>query len=348
MSQPLRFSFIIPVRDDARRLARCLDTVRLNFSPAGGHEIIVGDNGSTDDSAEVATNAGAKVLSVPGQPVAVVRNQAAALATGDILAFVDADHLLGAEWIAAAQDVLADDKVVATGAPCHAPADGTWVQRLYDAFRDHSPGRVDTTWLGSGNLAVRREVFKTVGGFDASLETCEDVDLCKRLLLTGGRLLSDSRMENIHVGDPRTLKALFWGEFWRGRDNLRVSLRPPFSPRDLPSLIIPMISLAMIVGGLAALVGLVVGAALGQIAWLRLSGVVLALAVIGLAGFSLLRTMRMVPRLNPRRGGDLWRAFAVAATYDLARALALVLRVGHKARRKSDPRSATTGVTIAK
>lgn len=340
MSQPLRFSFIIPVRDDARRLARCLDTVRLNFTPASGHEIIVGDNGSTDDSAKVATDAGATVLSVPGQPVAVVRNRAAALATGDILAFVDADHILGAQWIVAAQDVLADEKVVATGAPCHAPADGTWVQRLYDAFRDHSPGRVDTTWLGSGNLAVRREVFKSVGGFDASLETCEDVDLCKRLLLTGGRLLSDSRMENIHVGDPRTLKALFWGEFWRGRDNLRVSLRPPFSARDLPSLVIPMISLALIVGGLIALVGLVLGALLGNSLWLGVSSVVLALAVAGLAGFSLLRVMRMLPRLTPRRPGDLSRAFIVASTYDLARALALVLRVGHKARRKSDTRVA--------
>ena len=78
-------SFIVPVRDDAARLRRCLRSIAGDPSPVP-FELIVADNGSTDDSPEVATTAGARVLSLPGQPVAELRNRAAAAATGDLLA----------------------------------------------------------------------------------------------------------------------------------------------------------------------------------------------------------------------------------------------------------------------
>ena len=42
---------------------------------------------------------------------------------------------------------------------------------------------------------------------------------------SGLRIVSDARLENIHHGDPRTLREVFFGELWRGRDNLRVSFR---------------------------------------------------------------------------------------------------------------------------
>lgn len=327
----LRVSFIIPVRDDAVRLARCLASVRANLDPALGDEIIVADNGSTDDSAAVATAAGARVLAVPNEPVAIVRNRAAAAASHSVLAFVDADHTLAPGWVEAATMVMADEGVAAVGAAYDAPAEGTWVQRLYDAFRDHAPGQSDAGWLASGNLAVRRALFLEVGGFDESLETCEDVDLCKRLQRTGRRVLSDSRLASTHHGDPRTLNALFWGELWRGRDNLRVSLRPPVAARELPSVIIPIVYLALLAMSLGAIISLAIapGAAV----------LVLATALAGLVALSALRTSRMLSRLSPRRPGDIFNAFRVAATYDTARALALVIRIGHRARRRSDARS---------
>lgn len=326
-----RISFIIPVRDDAVRLARCLDSVRANLDPALGDEIIVADNGSTDDSAAVAAAAGARVLSVPNQPVAIVRNRAAASASHDLLAFVDADHTLAPGWVNAATEVLASPDVGAVGAAYDAPPDGTWVQRLYDAFRDHSPGQSDAGWLASGNLVVRRTLFLEVGGFDESLETCEDVDLCKRLQRSGRRVLTDSRLASTHHGDPRTLNALFWGELWRGRDNLRVSLRPPVSARELPSVIIPIVYLIAIATSAAALVSLLFAPIP--------AAVVLAAALVSMAALSALRTTRMLARLKPRRAGDTFNAFRVAVTYDVARALALVIRIGHRARRRSDARS---------
>jgi hypothetical protein len=60
-------------------------------------------------------------------------------------------------------------------------------------------------------------------------------------------------MVNHHFGDPATLGELFRGELWRGRDNLRVSLRGPVDWRDLPSVIVPLLWLTSMLTALVAL-----------------------------------------------------------------------------------------------
>jgi GT2 family glycosyltransferase len=325
--RPTRVSFVIPVRNDADRLRDCLSSIAAGVSADASVEVIVADNGSTDGSALVAREAGARVLSLPGLRVADLRNAAARESRGDVLAFVDADHRLDPGWLASALESLANPLVVAVGAPYHAPGSGTWVQRMYDGFRDHATAVTETTWLGSGNMVVRRPAFEAVGGFDATLETCEDVDLCQRLRARGGRILHDPRMRSTHLGDPATLGALFVGELWRGRDNLRASARHALAWRDLPSLVIPVADLVFI--GFA-IVGL---AAVGQ-GGLRVAAAALT-AIWVLAG---LRTAVMLKRLGSASLAGAAQAFAVAVTYDVARALAPVWKGSHGARRRTEVR----------
>ena len=185
-------SCVIPVRNDALRLKRCLEAITR--SAAGVTlEIVVADNGSTDGSADVARAAGAQVLSLPGLRVAELRNRAAAAVATDVLAFIDADHEIGDGWFAAAFRTLAGERVGAAGALYLAPDGGTWVQRMYGALRGRTTVAGDVPWLGCGNLAVRREAFDAVGGFDASLVACEDVDFCQRLRQAGWRVVGRSR-----------------------------------------------------------------------------------------------------------------------------------------------------------
>ncbi len=320
---PARLSFVVPVRSDAVRLHRCLESIRHN-APAVPIEMIVADNGSADESAGVAAQAGATVLELPGLRVAEVRNRAAERATAPLVAFVDADHTLHPGWIAAALDVLSDDRIAAAGAPYSAPPHANWVQRAYDASRDKRPGRHDVDWLGSGNLVIRRDVFHAIGGFDATLETCEDVDLCNRLRASGHRLVSDDRLGSTHYGDPTSLRAVFFGELWRGRDNIRVTMRGPLTLRALPSLAIPLVNLAC-VGGL-----------ISGIAAAPLIGVTLPVASAGVA--AALITARAI-RMTASSSGSVAQVFlpnlAVAAAYELGRALALVARATHRARREA-------------
>jgi GT2 family glycosyltransferase len=320
---------IIPVRNDADRLHACLESVSQACTNAGASpQIMVADNGSTDDSPAVARHAGALVLDLPGLRVSAMRNRAAAAARADLLAFIDADHVIDGGWVRAVLEVFDRDDIVAAGAPYVPPDPATWVQRLYDAFRDHRPGLHDVEWLGSGNLVVRRISFEQAGGFDVTLEACEDVDLCRKLRAMGGRLVADSRLRSVHHGDPATLRALFLSELWRGRDNLRVSFRPPVSLGSMSSITIPVVNLICLTLAPTALL------AAG-----RIGAAAAALSVFFC--FAGLRAARILMRTTVTDALDPARALIVAAVYDAARALALTLRVPHRRARTGVPRVAS-------
>ena len=325
-----RISFIVPVKNDASRLETCLRSILRNAGTAEHHEIIVVDNGSTDGSADVARRLGAQVLGISDRVrVSELRNRAARVATGDVLAFIDADNEIVSGWTRAAIESLRLERVGAVGALYLAPLDGTWVQRAYGYLRGRASGQHDTHWLGSGNLAVWRKAFDAVGGFDTTLEACEDVDFCQRLRATGLRLVSDARLKSIHHGDPETLADLFVAERWRGRDNLRVSLRGPLRLSALPSAIIPIVDVAMLA---AAAVGIVAALA---VVWNGLMVTLVALAVI--VGGASLRVIRTVMRDRGVRGLAILQVMMVACVYDMGRALALVTPAAHRGVRADAP-----------
>jgi len=324
-------SCLIPVRNDALRLRHCLEAIARS-APAGiDLEIIVADNGSTDGSAAVARAAGAQVLSLPGLGVAELRNRAAAAAAADVLAFIDADHEIGDGWFAAASRALAGERVGAAGALYLAPDGGTWVQRMYGALRGRTTVAGDVPWLGSGNLAVRREAFDAIGGFDTSLVACEDVDFCQRLRQAGWRVVGDPKLRSVHHGDPRTLGALFRAERWRGRNNIRVSLRGPLSLRGAASVLIPVLD---VLAALTVAIALTVAPFAGPAAW-RIA----AAALLMIGAFSMLRAVRLARRAS---GGVVtWiQAGAVAATYDAGRAAALLTAAPHHRDQSAGPTAA--------
>jgi len=301
------------------RLHRCLASITRNDYPRPLIEIIVVDNDSTDESARVARDFGAIVIKASDDSVAALRNRGARAALGAVLAFADSDHEIDRTWIETAVAVLADPTVAATGAAPLTQPSPNWVQEQYDGLRSRTAYREDVAWLGSGNLAIKRAVFERVGGFDASLTACEDVDLCNRVRQANYRIVADPGLRSIHFGDPSTLRALFFGELWRGRDNLRVTFRGPRSLRHLRSALIP-------VGELWCLNGAVISLLFGS----TILGVLLLLAALAPSG---IRTAGMVRRqLHP---GFLatFQALAVAVVFDLARALALFARGSHRARR---------------
>jgi GT2 family glycosyltransferase len=342
-------SFIIPVRNDAVRLRQCLTTIRANAPAAAEVEIVVADNGSTDETPAVAREFGARVLTLPGLSVAALRNRAAGEARGQVLAFVDADHEIDPDWVASALESFAQPDVAAVGALCQAPAQGTWVQRMYDALRGRTEGQSDVEWLGSGNMAVRRDLFDQVGGFDVSLETCEDVDLCQRLRQAGLRVRGDDRLRNVHLGDPSTLGKLFRSELWRGRDNLRVSLRYGLTLRGLPSVVMPVLELiCLAVAPLALLAALLLAQPSPRTPVAGGLTLAVAFVLVGLAALAIpiawtvLRVLRMARWGGLRGPLDLARAFIVAGTYDLARALALLARARHHQKPAQTPSQAAT------
>lgn len=317
-----RVSFVVPVRNDAVRLETCLRSIALNSHGSHQIEVIVVDNGSTDDSVAVARRCGADVLSIEHARVAELRNQGAQRAHADVLAFIDADNEIAAGWVYAALECLHLPNTAVVGALYQPPVDGTWVQRTYGHLRGIPNGQHDADWLGSGNLAVSRAAFESVGGFDTSLETCEDVDFCHRIRARGLRVLSDARLKSIHHGDPKTLSEVFSSERWRGRDNLRVSFRRPINWSALPSAVLPIVQGVALGIGVAGIVASFVTAWIGLL--------LVAAALVSFVAGTWLRVAWAGWRSRPRRAVGMLAVFIVASVLDVARALALVSRAPHR------------------
>ena len=115
-------------------------------------EVIVVDNGSTDQTREIADSYGAKVLRDDTINVSGLRNLGANESTGDILAFVDADCIVSEEWLRNASVYFNDMEVVAWGGPPVPPQDASWVQKTWFLITQKENKVQDVGWLGTIDL----------------------------------------------------------------------------------------------------------------------------------------------------------------------------------------------------
>ena len=125
------------------RLLASIDAAIVQYSSGpAAVEVIVADNGSTDDTAAIARGAGARVVKVQPRVIASVRNGGAAAARGEWLAFVDADMQLHPETFNAINAALSDRRIAGGASGIRHPA-GTVVggRRLrICAYRPSWPG----------------------------------------------------------------------------------------------------------------------------------------------------------------------------------------------------------------
>ncbi|KAF0221098.1 MAG: glycosyl transferase family [Geobacteraceae bacterium] len=184
-------SVVIPVKDRADELKRCLASLaQLNY-PQEMIQVIVVDDGSRDDSPLVAREFGALVVPSggKGRGPAAARNVGAANARGEILAFIDSDCTASEKWLAELIPLFNDPKTAAVGGMVDGMCTTSAVDR-YEAVmsslslgsRERSgSGGDDTFYLPSCNMLVRRTIFLSVDGFDDAMHVGEDVDLTWRL-----------------------------------------------------------------------------------------------------------------------------------------------------------------------
>ena len=115
-----RISVVIPAFNEEQLIGETLRRIQLSLEAFTRKnwqtEIIVCDNGSTDDSPAVARRFGAEVLQVEQARVAALRNQGASHARADVLAFIDADNEIAAGWVHAALECLQLPKAAVVGA----------------------------------------------------------------------------------------------------------------------------------------------------------------------------------------------------------------------------------------
>lgn len=237
MTESFTPTVIIPVLNNPTGLARCIEAIRRSSTE---FELIVVDNGSTDETLSVARRYTECVLECPGMTIGAMRNEGAKVAKGAILVFTDSDQEPSHDWLKLGMDAIASDPSIGlAGARVHAPPESRWVARTWDLQRRFSDRAGDIDWLEAGNLFARREAFVGVGGFRSDLIASEDVDLSFRVRRAGYRVVCDPRIINYHHGDPQTLGEFYRKERWRGSSGWRAWFTQGFPISELPGLLWP-------------------------------------------------------------------------------------------------------------
>jgi len=167
------------------------------------YEVIVVNDGSTDDTAEVVREYRVVPISTENRGLSSARNTGWQMATGDIVAYIDDDAYPDPHWLNyLAYTYLTTDYVAVGGlslappgggsiADCVANAPGRPVHVLLtDREAEHIPGC---------NMSFRRSVLEEVGGFDPRFRTAgDDVDICWRILDRGWKIGFHPGAQNWH------------------------------------------------------------------------------------------------------------------------------------------------------
>jgi glycosyltransferase involved in cell wall biosynthesis len=205
MEPPPFISVIVPAHNAGEHLGACLDA--LLASSYGSFEIIVVDDGSTDDTARVAKAKGVALIECEhrGGPGAA-RNEGARHARGSILFFIDADVLVRKETVGlvAERFTREPDLGALFGSYDDAPSEQNFVSQYKNLFHHliHQQARKEasTFWAGCG--AVRKKVFDRVGGFDPHrypAPSIEDIELGCRIRDSGSRILLYKGLQVKHL-----------------------------------------------------------------------------------------------------------------------------------------------------
>ena len=205
---------IVPVHNGQETIQRCLSAVLR--SDRRVDRVIVVDDGSSDDSGQLARELGVDVIRTADRPMgpAYARNVAARQIDTDLIVFVDSDVVVHPEAVGQLIEPLeSDPQITATFGSYDDNPDCTRVAARYANLRHHcahqaSAGEAETFWAGLG--AIRRDTLLLVGGFDESFRppSIEDVELGVRLRQAGHQIRTIPGAQGKHLKNW-TLKQLW-------------------------------------------------------------------------------------------------------------------------------------------
>ena len=187
-------SVIVPAYNAAGTLGICLHALNQQTVPRDQYQVIVVDDGSTDETASVAESFDVQVIRQRNQGPAAARNRGVEAAHGELVLFTDADCEPAPDWVEQMTAAFADPDVVG--------AKGTYrtrqrepmarfVQIEYEDKYDRLARQSNIDFVDTYSAAYRRPVFLENGGFDPVFSTAsvEDQELSFRLSQKGYRLV---------------------------------------------------------------------------------------------------------------------------------------------------------------
>lgn len=182
-SKPV-ISVIVPAYNEAERIGSCIQALQKQTIPFP-YEIIVSDNDSGDETAHIAKACGVRVVFSHIKGYVHALRQGVLSANGDRIAVTDADCIPPVDWLDRIYQHFQNSRdVVAVGGPFIFYDGPVWVGQFVQLVNRMYP-RLLTASLCGMNMAFRKDVYHTVGGFNRFVNLQTDTELGYRLMRYG-------------------------------------------------------------------------------------------------------------------------------------------------------------------
>jgi lipopolysaccharide/colanic/teichoic acid biosynthesis glycosyltransferase/GT2 family glycosyltransferase len=223
-------SIVVPVYNGGNLIERCLDALAVQTLPRNRYEVIVVDDGSTDDTYDRVSawierhpDLQVRVCRQDNAGPAAARNWGAHLAVAPLVLFTDADCAPEPHWAQALVSAFQrPDTVGAKGTYLTEQTDlvPRFVQVEYEDRYDRMRGQEQIDFIDTYSAAYRRDIFLENGGFDTTFTTAsvEDQELSFRLAEKGYRLVfvPEAQVKHLHDADVgEYFRRKYYIGFWK-------------------------------------------------------------------------------------------------------------------------------------
>jgi glycosyltransferase involved in cell wall biosynthesis len=185
-------SVVIPTFNSASTLAGALKGVREQRGVPGDFELIVSDCGSFDDTREIGRRFGATVLESSKRSPGAARNVGLFHASGDVIVYLDSDMIPIRQWLHEITVPFRNSTSLLVGGRTLSFMPETLAERFMSTMWSESSGILhsDFPFVGSGNMAVRRDAAISIGGWAEDMLSAEDMDFSTRMIRKFGMKLA--------------------------------------------------------------------------------------------------------------------------------------------------------------
>ncbi len=183
-------SVVICAYNEEKRIGKSIEAIQEQDFPKEDFEIVVVNNASTDQTAELAKSYGVRVVYEKEKGIAHARQKGSEEARGEIIAFTDADTHVPNHWLKTiAQAFQKDEKLVGFGGVFRINS-GSFMSRLvinHGEYPLYLLAKIITgKWLLVGNnMAYKKSAFEKTGGYNTNLSQGEDTDISQKLNKVG-------------------------------------------------------------------------------------------------------------------------------------------------------------------
>ena len=217
-------SIIVPAHNEEKYIASCLEALQKQDFPKDKYEILIVNNLSTDKTREIAESMGVAVADFSlNKGVGPSRQEGVKKASGQIIAFTDADTKPETDWLKKLSKDFEDPNVIGVGGKVLPEGAGVFTLFLFELYGIFLKINLffgkPLPW--GNNMAIRRDNFEKVGGFNLNLATSEDWDIALRLQkqFPDSKFIYNTKLKVLTSNRKQASARVFLSYFWDSLNN---------------------------------------------------------------------------------------------------------------------------------